>query len=273
MSQSDPQVRFDYRSTFDSEAYDYEKASRLYWGFTSQRILRRLVIQPGSKVLDIACGTGASAILAAEQVGPLGHVLAVDTSEQMLALAHLKAHQRELENIDFLLADMRRLDLPGAQFSAVLCILGIFYAEDLVDEVSRLWRLTAPGGKLAIVTPGPDLFKPVFEQWKAAVLAECPDFHIAQPWERATDPDRVRQMLLESGALNSEVILEPNLISLRRPEDWWTIVLGFTTRETMRELSPESSKRVQEKCLAWIRSNQISHLSFNVIYAIAEKKG
>jgi hypothetical protein len=153
-----------------------------------------------------------------------------------------------------------------------LCVLGIFYADDLVDEVTRLWRLVAPGGKLAIVTLGPDMLEPVYDVWKTAVLAECPGIQLAQPWERTTDPVFMRKLFIKGGTSNPEVILEPNLISLLKPEDWWTIVMEFTMRETLRSLRGIEHTRVKEKCLAWIRANQVSHLVFNVIYTIAEKK-
>ena len=53
-------------------------------GAATQMMLEVAGIQPGSRVLDVAAGTGDQTLMAARRVGPMGYVLAVDTSASML---------------------------------------------------------------------------------------------------------------------------------------------------------------------------------------------
>jgi ubiquinone/menaquinone biosynthesis C-methylase UbiE len=89
----------------------------------------------------------------AEAVGPQGFVLGVDLAENLLALAHAKAKERGLANIEFRVGDMLDLQLPAAGFDAVVCVFGIFFVPDMQAALRELWRHVRPGGQLAI-TPG-----------------------------------------------------------------------------------------------------------------------
>ena len=51
-----------------------------FWHHFGCRTVQRLNLQPGARVLDLCCGTGASALPAAEAVGPSGSVLGVDVT-------------------------------------------------------------------------------------------------------------------------------------------------------------------------------------------------
>jgi ubiquinone/menaquinone biosynthesis C-methylase UbiE len=66
-----------------------------------ERTVKLLNLSPGVKVLDLACGTGASAIPAAVAAGPTGYVMGIDLSENMLSLARAKAKEVGLKNVEF----------------------------------------------------------------------------------------------------------------------------------------------------------------------------
>src|SRR5690242_18757744 len=81
----------------------------------------------GAKILDVCCGSGASAIPAAKAVGPNGFVLGLDLAENLIELAKAKAREGGLENIEFRVADMLDLDLAPSTFDVVICVFGIFF--------------------------------------------------------------------------------------------------------------------------------------------------
>src|SRR6516225_7371369 len=58
-------------------------------------------VAPGMRVLDIGCGAGDVAFLAAELVGPSGQVVGIDRSADALALARSRADERSLANVTF----------------------------------------------------------------------------------------------------------------------------------------------------------------------------
>jgi len=85
----------------------------------------------------VCCGTGASALAAAERVGPTGRVVAVDFAEQLLELGRARARARCLDNVRFAVGDLTRLDVPDGSFDAVVCNFGIFVAPDRSQAPSR----------------------------------------------------------------------------------------------------------------------------------------
>jgi len=81
-------------ATYNAAADHYDDAANSFWGRFGRRTVERLALSPGARVLDVCCGSGASALPAAERVGPGGHVLGVDLAEELLTLARAKAATR-----------------------------------------------------------------------------------------------------------------------------------------------------------------------------------
>jgi ubiquinone/menaquinone biosynthesis C-methylase UbiE len=98
--------------TVFNAASDYFDAPALsFWNRFGQQTIQRLSLNTGDRVLDVCCGTGASAIPAAIRVGGTGQVLGIDLAESLLQLARQKSHQQGLENIEFRYGDFGTLGL------------------------------------------------------------------------------------------------------------------------------------------------------------------
>jgi ubiquinone/menaquinone biosynthesis C-methylase UbiE len=83
-------------------AADYFDAEPLgFWTRSGRRTIERLRLRGGAHVLDVCCGTGASALPAAQAVGSEGQVIAVDLAGELLALGQAKA-QTELSGSEIL---------------------------------------------------------------------------------------------------------------------------------------------------------------------------
>ncbi len=227
---------------------------------------------PGMNVLDVGCGSGASALPAAERVGPQGQVLGVDLAERLLAIARGKAERSGLGNVRFETGDMTSLGFPDGRFDAVICVFAIFFVPDMARQVGELWRMVRPGGHLAITTWGPRVLEPGATAWWDAVEEVRPDLVArASPWDRITEPEAVRGLLRDGGIADAEIVAEAGRQPLRSPEDWWTIVLGSGFRWTVEQLGPEMAERVRAANLARIRADNIAAIETNAVYAIARK--
>ena len=97
-------------------ASDFYDASPLgFWDYFGRRTIQLTSLPIGSRVLDVCCGAGASALPAAEAVGPTGSVIGVDLANQLLESARTKAVQRGLNNIEFEVGDMLSMRFPMAR--------------------------------------------------------------------------------------------------------------------------------------------------------------
>jgi ubiquinone/menaquinone biosynthesis C-methylase UbiE len=254
-------------------ASDYFDAPALsFWNRFGQQTIDRLALHPGDRVLDVCCGSGASAIPAAVCVGSTGKVLGIDIAESLLELARHKSRQQGLENIEFRDGDFENLGFPNESFDAIVCVFGIFFVPDMLAAVRELWRMVRPGGKLAITSWGEQVFEPANQNFWEAIATERPDLHKKfTPWDRIKDPASLQSLLQAGGATQVEVFTEIGIHELSAPEDWWTMVLGGGFRGTIDQLDLAAKERVRQANLQFPRTNEVHALNVNVLYAVAQK--
>jgi ubiquinone/menaquinone biosynthesis C-methylase UbiE len=102
-------------------------------------------IREGSRVLDIACGTGVLARSALAAAGPTGRIVGADSASGMLAAA------KELEpRIDWLLCSAESLNVPDNKFDCVISQFGMMFFQDQQKSADEMLRVLTPGGSLAI---------------------------------------------------------------------------------------------------------------------------
>jgi ubiquinone/menaquinone biosynthesis C-methylase UbiE len=260
-------------ATYNAAADRYDDAANVFWERFGRSTVERLRPAPGSRVLDVCCGSGASALPAAVMVGPSGFVLGVDLAERLLELARAKAARGGLGNTEFQLGDMLDLRLPAAHFDAVVCVFGIFFVPDMVAAVRALWHVLRPGGKLAVTTWGPRFFEPATTAFWNAVREVRPDLHKGfNPWDRICEPAAVRALLDEGRSEDTEVIAEAGTHPIDSPEAWWSAVLGSGYRGTLEQMDAHAREHVRLANLNYIRTSGIRSVEANVIYAIATKE-
>jgi SAM-dependent methyltransferase len=110
-----------------------------------QRILAAAAVGSGQRVLDVACGTGALARAAAEQVGAQGSVTGLDVNAGMLAVARQKAPA-----IDWRQGRAEDLPFDSDSFDAVVCQFGLMFFQDRPAALREMARVLRPGGRMAI---------------------------------------------------------------------------------------------------------------------------
>lgn len=260
---------FDARATYGTAARDYADAARDFWAVAGRRTVERLGPLRGLSVLDVACGTGAATIPAAEAVGPSGRVLGVDYAEPMLDVARDEAAARGLAQAELRVAGMTRLDTGGERFDVVICALGVFFADDMAALVRRLRGLVRPGGRLAVTVLGPGFFAPMLDSFRRSVRAVRPDIEVRPPWIRTDDAETMRTLLREAGSPDARVALERGTRPLASPEDWWRCVMGSALRSYVEAIGPAAAEQVRRLDLARLRSGPVREIGVDAIYAVA----
>jgi ubiquinone/menaquinone biosynthesis C-methylase UbiE len=267
-----PETKTHIAATYSAAADHFDDAPLSFWARIGQRTIDRIPLRPGHRVLDVCSGSGASALPAAQAVGPTGSVLAIDLAEPLLERGRAKARALGLSNIDFRCADFEAHPLPPEHFDAVVCVFGIFFVPDMSAAVRKLWRALKPGGTLAITTWGPDVLEPGNTSFWSAIHAHRPDLYKAfNPWERIDSPRSLRAMLAQAGVAAQTVDAEFSQQPLDTPDDWWSIALGSGYRGTLDQLDAATYEAVQHQTLAPLRRAQVLTVSTHTVHALATK--
>jgi ubiquinone/menaquinone biosynthesis C-methylase UbiE len=259
---------FDPRATYSAAAEAYERASQKYWKYLSTRTVGRLRLQPGHQVLDVACGTGPATIAAARDVTPGGRVVGVDYAEGMLAVARRTVADCGLPNIELLQGNM--LSLPyGDEFDVVLCVLGLFFVDDMHAAGRALWSHVRPGGRLALTTFGADVWEPVLAHFVEAAGRASPDIERILPWRRAEDPALLEDVMRRAGAADVRVETDADDVPFGAA-DWPLIVMGSGLRRIANDLGPLAGEVIGET-ITWAANQGLTSVRISSNYAVAVK--
>lgn len=259
-------------TTYNAAADYYDHPANTFWERYGRRTVERLGLTAGQRVLDVCCGSGASAIPAAKIVGPGGSVTGVDLAQNLLELARNKAQQQSLENVDFQSGDMTRLPFANDSFDVVVCVFGIFFVPDMESALRELKRVLRTGGKLAITTWGPRLFEPANTAFWNYVRNARPDLYKGfNPWDRICEVDDLRSLLAAAGFKESEVVAESGSQPVSSPDDWWAMIMGSGYRGTVEQLDANAREEARQQNLDFIQNSEVRSVEANVVYATAIK--
>jgi SAM-dependent methyltransferase len=201
----------------------------------------RLDPGPGTRWLDLACGTGAVAELAAARGA---RVTGIDLAPALIHTAKERATRLGLD-IEYLTGDCQGLDVADASYDAVSSKCGIMFAPDHAASARELVRVTAPGGRIALVnwTPDPDGVMAMFRVMGRFQAAPPP----ANPFDWG-DEGHVRALLGDAFDLTFEVGTSP--LHLASAEDYWD--LFATNYGPTRTLVDSLGARGDELRRAWV---------------------
>jgi demethylmenaquinone methyltransferase / 2-methoxy-6-polyprenyl-1,4-benzoquinol methylase len=143
------------RAMFDGIAGVYDLLNTAMTAGLHHRWRRRAAdlahVGPGSRVLDVATGTGDLAIELAGRVAPGGEVIASDFSEGMLALARKKASRAAGAVVRFEWADALELPYNDDAFDAATVGFGARNFSDLARGLAEMVRVVRPGGRVVVL--------------------------------------------------------------------------------------------------------------------------
>jgi SAM-dependent methyltransferase len=104
-------------------------------------------IERGTRVLDVACGTGIVARTAADVAGP-DNVVGVDLNEAMLAVA-----RRVRADIEWRQGDVATLPAADDTFDAAVCQMALMFFPDRARALAEMTRVCRGGGTVAVLVP------------------------------------------------------------------------------------------------------------------------
>ena len=118
-------------------------------GVANPHVLGR--IEEGATVLDLGCGAGTDLLVAAQMVGPSGHVIGVDMTPGMLKLAMASAREMGVaDRVELHEALIESLPLPNEEVDIVISNGVIDLVPDKDTVFTEIDRVLKPGGRLQI---------------------------------------------------------------------------------------------------------------------------
>ncbi|MCQ6277920.1 demethylmenaquinone methyltransferase [Bacillus sp. EB600] len=108
--------------------------------------MKRMNVQPGSKALDVCCGTADWTIALAEAVGTSGEVVGLDFSENMLKVGQEKVKALKLKHVKLIHGNAMELPFPDKSFDYVTIGFGLRNVPDYLQVLKEMHRVLKPGG-------------------------------------------------------------------------------------------------------------------------------
>lgn len=193
------------------EVYERYKVPSVH-GPVATRLLDRIALRPGLNVLDVACGTGIVARLAALRVAPSGRVVGVDLHKGMLAVARARAAEAGLA-IEWQERDASSLPFADESFDVVTCNQGLQFFPDKVRALREMWRVVSPGGTLALGLFGvPSPYTVALADALARYAGAAPAARLLTPYSLG-DEQLLRSIAKDAfGAIEIQTIVLPRRI-------------------------------------------------------------
>jgi arsenite methyltransferase len=107
-------------------------------------------LHEGEIVLDLGSGVGADVLISARRVGPTGHAIGIDMTDEMLELARRNAAQAGVENVEFRKGYLEQLPLPNASVDVVISNCVINLSGDKPKVLAEAARVLRAGGRFAV---------------------------------------------------------------------------------------------------------------------------
>jgi ubiquinone/menaquinone biosynthesis C-methylase UbiE len=186
-------------------------------------IINALDIKNNDVVLDIASGTGEPAFSIAA-IAKNGEVYATDLSEEMLTIARNYADERDINNIEFKVADVSNLPFKNNFFDKISCRMGFMFFPDMQVAANEMFRVCTHGGKAAICIWG----APEHNDWYTTMMKVLSN-HIEIPKSsadapgmfRCSQPGLMKQLFENAGFKNVKEETITGKIDFGTAENYW----------------------------------------------------
>ncbi len=236
---------------FDDAADLYDRQGPGLFRRFGRALVDWLEIPAGARVLDVATGTGAVLVPAAERAGADGQVVGIDLSNEMLGQAQRALNQAGLANVELSHMDAEQLLFPDKVFDRVTCGFALFFFPSVEAALRELYRVCKLGGRIGVTTWGQAPFDPA---WKVfAEMARRYGVEVRMPQRIAAAPDETAARLRSAGFENVEEKLETIDLVYPDEESWWAFQLTMGSRAAIYRMPEDVRARFKDEYLGQLR--------------------
>ncbi len=233
---------------FDRAAATYGRVGPDFFSHYGARLVELARVERGSRVLDIAAGTGAAALVAADATGSAGSVLATDLSHQMLQKLHGALRPRSLANIHLAQMDAERLALAPGRFNYALCGFALHSFSHPEKALAEIHRSLRPEGRFACST-APWWWWEGDEEWQwHADLLKVLGVRISAGDPSLGEPQTLEMILAAAGFMDCACSIEYFQLSFIDQQEWWDWAWSHGYRSVLEAMKPAELARYKDAC-------------------------
>jgi ubiquinone/menaquinone biosynthesis C-methylase UbiE len=227
----------------------YSKRSQSYdrseWhNRMAQNLVNYTDIKVGSKVLDIATGTGMVAFYAASKVGSQGSVIGIDISDGMIQIANTKLKSSEFSNIKFEIGDGEALSFEENSFDYIFCGSALIWMTDLQSALVHWRSKLKDTGKIGFHAFSEKAFvtgviaQSVLEKYGVSYLMSKPTGTV----------NKCRKLLKQAGYRNVDIKIntDGNYISREEARNSWVTATHPAPGQFPHPMSTMTEKQLSE---------------------------
>ena len=256
---------------FDRTASEYGKKSSSFFGYFGKRLVEHVNVLPGQHVLDIATGRGAVLFPLADAVGPLGKVVGIDISQQMIAETSREVLERGVNWAELLCMDAEHLNFPDSCFDYVFCGFGLFFLPSILRALAE-FRKESLNHKVSWLFQhgGKDSALDLLINEEIKKISETNSLIATPLW---SDRELIK-ILKEASFDDIQIFEETKTFSHETVEAWWNSLWSHAIRAKLEQLSPDQLNNLREKVISMATSlNKQNGLDedLQVFYGIAQK--
>jgi len=259
-------------NNFNLVAAGYDNPAQRYFQMSADRMAEYLKPKTGSRVLDIATGTGMVATAMAKAILPEGRVQGIDLSSKMLDKAFENLTKLGLSNIDLHEMDADQLDFKSNYFDYASCGFGIFFMPDMLTSLKEWRRVLKPNARLIFTTFAASSFGELMTSFVSQLAEFNVDFDTSK--ERLTEMAICETYLEQAGYTDIQIHSEQLGYHLVSENDWWEIVMnsglrGFVTQLDAMQFAQFRAKHLTE--IVKLKNDKGIWLDINVIFSTGKK--
>lgn len=236
-------------------------------------LIRFAALCPGERVLDVACGTGIVARLAAEQVGDKGSVAGLDVNPGMVAVARSIASPST--SIEWHEASAESMPLPDEAFDVVLCQLSLQFMPDKLAALQEMRRVLVDGGRMFLNLPerSGQVFAILAEEMERHIGPEAAGF-VRQVFS-LNEASELRQLATEAGFDDVSVDVNDKKLHLPPPAEFlWQYVHSTPLAGLLAEVGDDECAALERDVVArWQEFEEDGGMSYRqLIIVMAARK-
>ena len=216
----------------------------------AKEIVKRACLHEGEKVLDVACGTGLVARIAADQHRP-DLIHGVDVNEVMIN----KAQEIE-KNINWHQSDVTTLPFPDNKFDVILCQQGLQYFPDSSLALKEMNRVLAKNGRVLLSVWRPIKYSPFYESL-CRILEKFVNAKAASMLSsayNAGDPGKLKAIFAKAGFSRINISIVVKQMRYSPFEEF--VIGGIMATPFFKDIQRLQESRREEMLLEIYKSNQ-----------------